>query len=950
MNVKLRVLTAGVLFFTGQAVLAQKKPADTTKEANIEEVVVLGYSKKSTKAKSTAASVTVDSKALENRPNVSFINSLQGNAPGISINSTSGSPGSGKIDVMVRGLSSINASTDPLYVIDGLITSATQFRNLNTEDIESISILKDAQATSIYGNRGANGVVVINTKNARYNSGLRVTYDVLTSFSVLPKTKYNMLGAKELLNLENQYGVGQGGQMTPEEIAAWNVDTDWNKQFFQTSMLQQHTLGITSGGKNINNYTSLGYLNTDGTFRSTDFQRFTLRNNLNGKSDNGRLTFSMQTAVGYSKRHQLDQETNAGIDNNIVQNPLFGSLLTPSYLEPYPFINGQDMFNQIGGAGTNYPGWILSDIIRGGIVNLYTETSVLANANVNYKITDWLSVGNRSGIDYKETDRTFARDPRGYLSIAAKPSGAQFGGLESISNTKDLTFNSVTNITFDKKFGDHSVTVAGYLDYVKAHYLASARQQNGLDPFNWAFGAGTGYIPFNPATPSLYLPSVSAAKYNAGTLAVIGTLEYDYAGKYGVSATVRRDGSYRFPKENRWETFWSVGGRWNIDKEDFLAGSNVVKMLKLRGSYGTTGNQNLIQPANNGNPLFAGTNIYDDLIGSGTGYMNTVGYATIIGNPNVKWEKVSQANIGVDFGLFNNFVEGTFDIYKKKTERLFNSITLSAATGQYSINGNNGELENKGIEGSLRFNILKNQDYNLSIFANGAYNKNEILEFEGADLSGDNINAAGGPIGQWNLYHYVGVNPETGEQQFLDANGNITEAPTANDKVLTGKSYIPKFTGGFGLNADYKGWFADVLFSYQSGGWMYDNVYSWLMDPSSLGAGFNFSGDILNSWTPENPNTNVPAITANNIGLEGSSDRYLFKTDFIRLKNVTFGYNFRKDMLRGLPISSIKVFVQAENLVTWTKWKGYDPEPLFAYSLGVYPNPKVVSVGFNVQF
>lgn len=948
MNVKLSVLTAGVLFFSGQAVFAQTDTTKNTKQ--IEEVVVLGYSKKSTKAKSTAASVTIDSKALENRPNVSFINSLQGNAPGISINSTSGSPGSGKINVMVRGLSSINASTDPLYVIDGLITSASQFRNLNPEDIDNISILKDAQATAIYGNRGANGVVVINTKNAKYNSGLRVTYDMLTSFSVLPKTKYNMLGAKDLLNLEHQYGVGDGGDMTQDEINAWKTDTDWNKQFFQTAMLQQHTLGITAGGKNINNYTSLGYLNTDGTFKSTDFQRFTLRNNLTGKSDNGKLTFGMQMAVGYSKRHQLDQETNDNISANIIQNPLFGSLRTPGYLEPYPFINGQDMFNQIGGAGTNYPGWVLADIVRGGIVNLFTETSILANANVNYKITDWLSVGNRTGMDFRESDRTFARNPTGYLSLAARASGAQYGGFEQMTNTKDLTFNSVSNITFDKKFGEHSLTVAAYLDYLKAHYLFKSNTQNGLDPFNWAFGAGTGYIPFNPATPSLYVPQVSAGKVNAGTLAVIGTLEYDYAGKYGVSATVRRDGSYRFPKENRWETFWSVGGRWNIEKESFLEGSTAVNMLKLRGSYGTTGNQNLIQPANNGNPLFVGTNIYTDLIASNTGYMNSVGYNAVVGNPNVKWEKVSQANIGVDFGLFRNFVEGTVDVYRKKTERLFNSITLSAVTGQYTINGNNGELENKGIEASLRFNILKNKDYSVSIFANGAYNKNKILSFEGADLSDDNVNAAGGPIGQWNLYHYVGVNPATGEQQFIGKDGQMTESPSPDDKVLTGKSYVPKFTGGFGVNANYKGWFADVLFSYQAGGWMYDNVYSWLMDPSSLGTGANFAGDILNSWTPDNTNTNIPSITANNSGLEGSSDRYLFKTDFIRLKNITFGYNFSKDLLKNLPITGIKVFVQGENLATFTKWKGYDPEPMFAYSLGVYPNPKTISVGLNVQF
>ncbi|SIS96916.1 TonB-linked outer membrane protein, SusC/RagA family [Chryseobacterium ureilyticum] len=950
MNVKLRVLTAGVLFFTGQAVFAQEGKKDSKdKETKIEEVVVLGYSKTSTKAKSTSSSVTVGAETLENRPNISVLNSVQGTAPGVVVNSGSGSPGSGKFNILIRGMSSLNGSTDPLYVIDGVITSGSQFRNLNSYDIETFSILKDAQATAIYGNRAANGVVVITTKTGRFNSGLKVSYDALTSFSKMPNVDYNMAHGKEQLQIQKNFGTSDGAKMTQQQIDNWGVDTDWNKQFTQIGIGQQHNLSITGGGENINNFLSLGYLDQQGTIKSTDFKRFTLRNNLNGKSKDGKLTFGAVLGLGYSKRNQLDDEENAAINANPLQNPLFGGVLSSTYKTPSPYASGQELFNNIGQSITGNTQWILQDNINGGIRNKYTELSISANANVNYKLTDYLSVGNRTGIDYKEYERIFARAAQGYLALSvARGQGAKYAGIETFDTTQDLTFNSITNITFNKSFGDHTISAAAYMDYIKVHVNRNSQTQNGLNPLQWQFGAGTGYIPFNPDTPNIYRPTIFATKVTAGTLAYFGTLDYDYKDKYGVSGVVRRDGSYRFLPTNRWETFWSVALRWNIDKEDFMANSG-FRLLKLRASMGTTGNQNLGVAVNNVNPLVQLPNNFLDLYNGISGYQNLLGYNFAnLSNPYLRWEQVKQTNVGVDFN-YKGIVEGSFDYYQKRTSRMFNNLQRSAVTGVWDIRGNDGVLDNKGVEGLIRYNAIKTENTKLSIFVNGAYNSNKIVSMNNEDISDDIADAIGGPANQFIMYPYVGVNPNNGNMLFLDINDNITENPQTTDRRRTGKSPYAKFTGGFGFNFQHKGWFLDTLFSFQQGGWIYDNLLSWAMNPS-YSSGNNVSADLLNAWTPNNRNTDVPALDAENTGRDGSSDRFLKSTDFIRLKNVSLGYSFTKDQLGKLPVRGIKVFVQAENIYTWTKWKGFDPEPVTTSSLNVYPNPKTVSVGLNVDF
>ncbi|RAR47534.1 SusC/RagA family TonB-linked outer membrane protein [Flavobacterium lacus] len=919
--------------------------ADVT---SLSEVVVEGY-RTTSKAKSNIASTTVSAKAIEGRPNASFIQTLQAQVPGLNISTGSGSPGSANTTIILRGVGSVNGNIEPLFVIDGVPANQVNFRSINPNDIESVSVLKDAAATSIYGNRGANGVIVVKTKRGVFDSKLSVRYSVISGFTTLQEHKYNLMNSKQLLQLQNDFGSGLGSTLSEQEIAAWEIDTDWEDVFFQTGISQDHNISFTSGSKNLNSYVSLGYFEQEGIVPGTQIKRFTFRNNFSGKSDNDKFNYSANINANYSKRNQLDQETRGDINGNVLQNPLQGMLSSVPYLDPNVYVSGQQLFDQFGGPSFQIVPYMLMDYLRpGNITSEINELKLLAQASGSYKLTKDLTFSSLGGIDMTENTRLFARNPQSYLAIAATPPGAQFGGLVTESNDRDFSFNLTNRLNYNKIFKDkHTFDLSLMTEYFKAHRKFMTYSQTGLDPRTSSPGAGTGYIPFNPATPTLYRPTVGAFKSQAGLFSYFSTVDYDYDSKYGFGASIRRDASYRFTDDYKWGTFWSVSGRWNINKEKFMEGS-IFDELKLRASYGTAGNQNISGPS-----IYAGSAVIRSLYGSGSGYGNQPGLFPLTpANRDARWETVGQANIGIDF-VINKRFRGSLDVYEKKTIDLYQDIVLSPINGVSSLAGNLGDLKNSGVEALLAYDLFKTNDFNLTLNFNGSYNKNEFtfIPAEGGFVNvGDlQINEIGGQVNQYFNIRYAGVNPANGNLLFLDANGAVTENPTSADRVSSGKGPIPVYQGGFGFDASYKGFYVTTQFSFVKDVWRYDFDLSSLTDPNGI-ANFPQTVDMANYWTPENPVTSVPALNATNLALDALSDRWLRDASYLRLRFASIGYNVPAKFLDKTFMSSLRIYGQAENFLTWSKWRGFDPESNAASTFGGYPTPKIVSFGLDLEF
>ncbi|MFV8344932.1 SusC/RagA family TonB-linked outer membrane protein [Flavobacterium sp. ZB4P13] len=934
---------------------------------NLIEVVVEGYGKTSTKAKSIGATQTVSAKTIEGRPNVSVLQSLQGQLAGANIALSSGQPGTNKIDVIIRGAGSLNASTDPLYVIDGVPLTQAFFRNLNQNDIETISVLKDASATSVYGNRGSNGVIVITTKKGDFKSDLDINFSSSYGISEFRGDDYNLVNAKQHLKIQKEYGVGPGFTgsapavtVDPNNIDSYAIDTDWKKVFFRTGTTSSQDVSFTVGGENTKNFTSLGYFQQDGIVPTSDFKRFTLRSNFSGKSSNDRLTYGLNLTAAFSKRKQLEQETRAGINSNVLQNPLTGYLTSAAYFDPATYVSGQQLFNDFGSPSLDIIPFMLMDLYKGNNAPSYFEEfKTIVSGNLGYKLTDNLTFRTTAGIDYADDKRTFAIGPEAYLSVVrAVGAGQAFNGSETLSSAREFTFNATNQLNYKKEFGKHTIDASVFTEYLKAHRRSNFYRQTGLNPLTWSPGAGTGYITYSLALPFTYAPLVGASRIDAGLFSYFGTLDYDYDSKYGFAASVRRDASYRFVDDNKWGTFWSVAGRWNISRENFMQNNDFFKELKLRASYGTTGNQNVAARGEDSDvaTIFGAAQAVRDLNSTQSGYGNVASFGvSSFANKDLRWETTAQANIGLDFNIKGRLT-GSFDLYRKLTTDLYTSIPVSASNGFNNISGNNGSLLNKGIELNLRYDVLKNTAFKLSVYGNGAYNRNEIHDLgvlndgKGKQRIGtDFANALGGPLNQYFLVPYAGVNPVNGNLLFLDINGVETESPVDGDRRLTDKNYLPVYQGGFGFNASYEGFFLDAAFTYAADFFRFDVDYAGLMDIRNVDP-FPVSADILNAWTPTNTNSNVPSWDATNIDSGDLSDRFLMDASYVRLRNLSLGYNVPAKFLNKTFMKSIRFRLQAENILTFTKWKGFDPETFKASTTGYFPTPKLYTFGIDVNF
>lgn len=480
-------------------------------------------------------------------------------------------------------------------------------------------------------------------------------------------------------------------------------------------------------------------------------------------------------------------------------------------------------------------------------------------------------------------------------------------------------------------------------------------RQIGLNPRTFIPGTGSGYIA-DTSYNDFYVPRILVSKLKLNMISYFGLLSYDFNKKYGAEGVVRRDGTSRFGVGRQWGTFWSIGGRWNIDQETFIDDVKFVDAFKLRASYGTQGNQRVVDGS-----IYAGlnppgfTNTYS--VTDNT-YNGNQGYNIAFGDNNLRWETAKQFNIGADFEFFRRRLRGSFDYYNKKTVDLYMPDPTAPVLGTLNIVRNtDASIVNKGIEVTLAYDILKNQENNVSLTfrVNGSINTQRvdgIVSGEGKIFEGAEpqyITANGGLLREPFVYKYLGVNPADGNLLFEDINGNPTENPTAADRKAYGKNHLPKYQGGFGLDFNYHNFFASTTFTFAAKVVRYDSDLSSLYDPNDLG-NLNVDKALMNAWTPTNTNTDVPSLKAANLGLQKHSDRFLKDASYLRMRNVQIGYRFPQRYLRGTFISSLSVTLQAENLFTISKWKGFDPESPRITDQQKYPTPRIITLGFDVKF
>ncbi|WP_438988897.1 SusC/RagA family TonB-linked outer membrane protein [Polaribacter sp.] len=915
-------------------------------DANVlDEIVVTGYSLISKKKVSTA-STQLNASTIEDRPSGNLVQTLAGQVPGLDISISSGQPGANAL-VQLRGVNSINGNTEPLFILDGTPVDEDNFRSINQNEIASITVLKDAGATAIYGSRGANGVIVIKTKTGSKNTPLQVNFNSIISFSSFPDNKYNLMNSQQYATLERQRGIGlgsgakvgisypaNGGPLTDEQIAALPTG-DWEREFLRTGITKNHTLTLTSGGENSNQFTSIGYFEQEGVLKVSDLKRFNLRNNINGGSD--KFKYGTSVSLNYSTNNTPTSIGTSGIN----QNPFFGANGALPYLLPEEKPTTQELVDNLIFGYSPY--FIQDKLFRDR--QLTEELKIIASINASLNITDNLTASLITGVDYQATSLISTRDPEGFN---AQYFNSDNPGYSTQDSRRRAAFNTTASLNYNIELDKHTISAGLYSEYFKAFLRDFGFTSNGLNPKTFFPGDDAGFIGDN-ANDDLFVDTVFASRIDAGLLSYFGTLDYDYNSTFGLSATLRRDASYRFSTTNRWGTFWSVSARVNLDQLDFMQGSD-INNLKLRGSYGTTGNQRI-----NGGTYYTSPDLAFDFYATGVGYNGeqTIGLSQL-GNDTLKWETVQQGNIGIDFGVWNSRLRGSVDYYRKKTSDLFQSLPVSAITSVTSINANTGSLYNNGFDLEVAYDIIKNNDLKITANAVGNFNENYLgdLPAEVDDVTGEvqiiGIGRNGGPIFERFDVRYAGVNPANGNELFYDRDGNITETPDVDkDRVWSGLNTTPEAQGSFGLNIDYKGFFFQTQWNYVLGVDQLDFDYENFMDPTSISQ-FNLSSDLLRAWTPTNRVTDVPSIQpGSNVG-NFASNRFLADKDFLRLRFATIGYSFPQDVLKKVGFKKLRIFANGENLLTFTKFRGFDAASRLTGR--EYPTPVTYSLGLEIGF
>lgn len=933
--------------------------------ANLEEVVVTGFSRVR-RSEYSGASSKVTEKELKNVPMGSFDQMLQGKAPGLTVLSGNGQPGS-TANVILRGPTSITGGSTPLYVVDGIPIEGDAFQGINPNDIVTVDVLKDASASAMYGSRGAAGVIVVTTK--RGESG-KMKLGVSSQFGIKskPDFKYDMMSTSELLQAQEQLGLVTpnssltawgtfptlpgwqysrnnpnklvGGVAVPKTQADYEfgdrqldsigrVNTNWYDYFYRNGSFSNNEISFSGGTGKTRIYSNLGLYNEQGINKPSDMKRVTLRNNMDYADE--KLTFSMSSNIGYTRRNF--QSNNLNSFNTFV-NPFFVPMVTPSYIGA---VRPDGKYNAGGGIIYSAP----TQLDKSQYDKVYNDQiKAILSMNVNYNFTKNIYAGFQTGVDFRHTQNTTYNDPRVYDTYTNANVRTKTGSMTEGYN-RLVTLNARGNVGYRNTFAtDHDIDVAVYGEYLAYYSKTLTATGFGIDPRRPNTIAA---ITAGNAANQLF-QTIGGGRTRSVLESVMSTARYSFKKKYTVTGTFRRDGTSMLPTQNRLKDFWNVGGIWETGREAFLRGSKVINQLRIKMSYGQSANANNFPFGNFGYRSLYNTQA--NLISGNTGIIPEV---TAPGNPEADWEYTSTANLGIEFGLFKNRLYGDVQVYNKKTNNLFASLSLSATGGPFgAVDVNAGSMYNRGIEYTLNYDVIKNRDMIWSVYVNGAYNKNKVTSL-GPLTSfelGTSLISVGLPLGSHYEVKWAGVDASTGAPLYYDLDGKVTPVYSTANSVQEFGTWIPPYTGGFGTSLSYKGFDISASFSYAAKTYRVNNLEFFVESTNFLAQGINQARS-LNFWKkPGDVASSQSPLYQNQF-----TSKLIQDASFLRLRNVTLSYSMPNTVLEKLKhVSSIRIYMVGQNLLTWTKWKGLDPEDDNNISLSEYPNPRAITAGIEVRF
>ncbi|GAA4435654.1 TonB-dependent receptor [Ravibacter arvi] len=920
-------------------------------QKSLEEVVVVGYSSKNMSELSSAVSV-INADKLKGVTTPSLGNMLQGKAPGVIVSSASGQPGAAPA-VRIRGTGTISASADPLYVVDGVIGGTA-----NPNDIESVTVLKDAAATGLYGSRAANGVIVITTKTGKAGKTKINLNTAIGSSSVL-RGKFRMMNSRQYYDYSlPMYTADYDGKRasyiadlqktnpnpTDAQIQAWleskkfpttldgylNInfpsslldhDTDWSDLVYRNGLTQNYELSASGGNEKTRFYVSGNYYDEEGNMTNSDYKRFNVRMNLSHQindklSISGRVNGKMDyTTFDYSGERGGAWTTFYNLPTDYPYNP-DGSVRVGT--EPDWF--GRDRFNFLFPMQYNY--------------SLARSTGVQGDFVLNYAINDFLSFSSTNRADLGNTRSEIYDDPRtltGGIRNGLLTNGT--GYSQSLLNSNLLKAN--------KNWGQHTLSGLIGMEF-QSNYGENVLSSGGGVP------AGLGILDV-AAVPV----SVGGNKYKSNFNSYFSQADYSFADRYFLTASVRRDGSSKFGNRNQYGNFWALGGSWILSNEKFLAGNSTITFLKFRGSYGTTGNANITDFVTRG--LYSFSQQYAGI---------SAAIPARLSNPDLTWEKAYITNLGFNLGLFNR-ITLALDLYQRDTKNLLFDVPLSSAAGFSTQIQNVGFIRNKGIELDVTSVNFSSGGFSWETNFNIGFNRNRVMElYKNQDIDlGVRRVIVGKPLGTWYMQKWMGVDAQTGsplwEKLTYDESGAVVKKENTSNyneatRQVVGKS-IPDFTGGFNNSLQYKGISLDFLFSFVSGADVYESLRENL---GADGAYPTVNSVVLRPgesyWkNPGDQATHPKAILGGNLNSSKASSRFLLDASYIRLRNVRLAYQFPEAILKRLGLGQLSVYGTGDNLLTWTPYTGMDPEVGFeagATGLAKYFNSRKLLFGINIGF